>query len=532
MRRFLVCVAAIVAAVSCAETSKEPVQALLGEYATVEIGKENTPFLQGITDNGKEVLNLYRFAAMEVDNIYWKQVFGDKSELEAIADGPVKNYAMINYGPWDRITGKTFVEGYGQRPAGLRFYPEDMTAEEFAAFDDPQKNSPYTIIKRAEDGSLKCVWYHDEYKENIEKICNYLRAAADITIIPSVKDYLLQKAEDLQVDDYYKSSMKWLDMGSKMDLVIGPCETKDDELLGIKRSYSAYVVLNDLARSAALAKFSAQVPEYQKTLPVATSESAFTPGATSDILVCDALYYAGNANAGIKDIAINLPFDTAVQTEKGTRTILMQNVINSKFNLIVKPLADLLLSDDDKTHVDDEAFFWLVAFRELSHAVGVRTTQDGRDVEEALGNLAAVIEDAKADVLGAQFAINAIGSYETGGIVTPEDAVATFVAGLIRSARFGNEFVGRSALICYNYMRENGAFSQHPDSRFYIDYTAARKAIADLSAELLSIQTVGDYAAASDFVKKYSAQGEELSSAAMLLRTENIPIDVTFKFVW
>ena len=522
MKKYLIFALALGLAVSCGNSKKEPVQSMLSEYATVEIGKEDTPLLQGISDNGREVLNLYRFAAIEAGNIYWQQAFGDKAAIDALADGPAKQFAMINYGPWDRMTGEAFIEGYGERPAGLCFYPEDMTVEEFEAFDDPLKNSPYTVIRRADDGSLKCVWYHEAYKENIEKICNYLRAAADITIVPGVKEYLLAKADALSTDNYYESDCKWLDMDSKMDLVLGPSEAKDDNLYGIKRSYDAYVVLKDLDRSAALADFSKRIAETE----------AADSSVKNDIIVCDALYYAGGADAGIKDIAINLPFDPTVQETKGTRTLLMQNVIMSKFNAIMKPLAGILLNEDDAAHVSDEAFFWITAFRELSHSLGVEQSAEGVSTEDALGNLSAVIEDAKADAMGANLAIQAIGSYQTKGIVSPEDAVATFVANVIRSARFGNEVEGRAALICYNYLLAKAAFEQHPDNRFYIDYDAAKTAIDSLTESLVALQANGSLSDAQEFVENYLYVGPDLENAFMYLRTENVPVDIAFKFVW
>ena len=132
--------------------------------------------------------------------------------MNAISDPFQKTFAEINYGPWDRSTGKSFVDGYNDCPPGAGFYPADMTAQEFAAFDNPDKNSPYTLIRRSADGSLETVWYHDAYKEHIDKIANYLKAAADITIKPSVKEYLLSKAEALKTDSYYESSLAWLDM--------------------------------------------------------------------------------------------------------------------------------------------------------------------------------------------------------------------------------------------------------------------------------------------------------------------------------
>ena len=166
----------------------------------------------------------------------------------------------MNYGPWDRADGNSFVEGYSDRPAGAGFYPANMTVEEFNAWDNPDKNSPYTLVRRAADGSLETVWYHDAYKSYIDKIENALKVAADVTIKPSVKKYLLAKAEALKTDKYYESSLAWLDMDdSKMDLVIGPNEVTDDQLLGIKRSYEAFVLLKNLAKTDELMQYVSRI---------------------------------------------------------------------------------------------------------------------------------------------------------------------------------------------------------------------------------------------------------------------------------
>ena len=147
-------------ALSCTRNQAD-VSRLVENYAQVTIP---APDLTGITDNGKEVLKLYRQAADEVDKIYWRQYFGDKESLIGSLSNPSeKLYAEINYGPWDRIDGKPFLPGYGDKPAGACFYPQDMTEEEFHSWNNPDKNSPYTLVQRDSDGGLKTVWYHDAY---------------------------------------------------------------------------------------------------------------------------------------------------------------------------------------------------------------------------------------------------------------------------------------------------------------------------------------------------------------------------------
>ena len=336
MRKLAAAVALLsLVAVSC-ETHRTKADRLVENYAVVKIP---APDLSGITDNGKEVLNLYRFAADEVDKIYWKQNFGDKEALlGSLSDPSAKLYAEINYGPWDRIDGKPFVEGYGAKPAGAGFYPADMTAAEFEAYPCPYKSSPYTLIVRDGD-SLKTVWYHDAYAESIGKIADYLQAAADITIKPSVREYLLKKIEGLKTDDYYASDKAWLEMtDSKMDLVIGPNEAVDDALYGTKASYGAYVLLKNLERTEELNALSARLPEFQEMLPGDPAHRAFVPGDESNIFSCNVLYCSGYTNAGFKVIAINFPYDAKVQEELGTRTILFDNVIRECWRRTTRPI--------------------------------------------------------------------------------------------------------------------------------------------------------------------------------------------------
>ena len=130
-------------AISCTQ-ERVNVNRLVENYAQVTIP---APDLTGITDNGKEVLKLYRMAADEVDKIYWQQYFGPKEEfLSSLSTEAERQYASINYGPWDRIDGKAFLKGYGPKPAGAGFYPADMTEAEYTAFNAPDKQSPVTWI--------------------------------------------------------------------------------------------------------------------------------------------------------------------------------------------------------------------------------------------------------------------------------------------------------------------------------------------------------------------------------------------------
>ena len=141
------------AVVACRSDADSNLQAKVDEYAVVEV---SSPLLETLSDKDMQVLNLFRSAGRVIDNLFWEQTFGDKSLMEAVKDPAARDFAMINYGPWDRLSdNEPFIKGYGEKPLGANYYPSDITAEEFEAFGDPDKNSLYTVLRRNSDGSLK-----------------------------------------------------------------------------------------------------------------------------------------------------------------------------------------------------------------------------------------------------------------------------------------------------------------------------------------------------------------------------------------
>lgn len=512
----------------CNQQHTSQIQKKADSYALVNL---ETHFTEGISDHGKKVLELYKLAAEEADNIYWQQNFGDKSLMENLPDAGQKAYAMINYGPWDRIDNQPFVEGYGVRPNGANFYPADMTAEEFAAFDDPDKDSHYTLIRRAEDGSLKTVWYHEAFKDNIERMCNYLQAAADATIVPSVREYLLKKIEGLKTDNYYESSLAWLDMDdSKMDLVIGPNVTTDDKRYANKASYGAFVMLKDLDRTEALRRFTAMLPELQQSLPCADEYKTFVPGAESNIFACDAITYAGNYNAGFKVIATNLPTDETVQAEKGTRTILFRNVLTEKFNRTVFPVGNLMLVQ--KENMDAEAFWWNIAFREVAHGLGVKETVNGKGtVADALGNESDFFEKMKGDVLGVWLACELNKKHNFSTVLQRNDFLATFIASTLRSVRFGAEDpTGLANVAIWNWLVKQGAVTRNNETSVYtIHFDQTFQAITELAGFILKTQATGDADAARQFAADYGKMTTALKADVRKMHLEDLPVDIRFK---
>ena len=523
---------AIFAAVSCTSKSDESLKAKVESYAVVEV---SSPLYDALSENDKKIVALFREAADIMDGLFWKQTFGDKALIEALPEGYAKEYAMINYGAWDHLDNNSpFIEGYGEKPLGCQYYPLDMTAEEFADFDDPDKLSLYTVIRRDENGALKTVWYRDEYKEEIEKVCSLLEQAIGLTENEGMKKYLVERVKAFRTDDYLASDMAWMDMKDcNMDLVIGPIENYDDHLYEAKAAYECFILLKDEKRSANLAKYVGLLPTLQQMLPCAPEYKTFVPGTSSDLNVYDAIYYAGDCNAGSKTIAINLPNDERVHAAKGARRLQLYNSMMAKFDKIMMPIGEVLMTPEQLQHLSADAFFWNVTFHEVAHGLGVKQTVNGKGtVDAAMGSEKTTWEEAKADILGLFMVSKLIDMGEITDI-TKEQSVATFIAGIVRSVRFGfASSHGKANMMCYNFMEDNGAFTRDADGRYVIDFDKAAAAIDAWASLILETQATGNF----EFAQKYSAENasirESLAADIEKVNGAGIPRDIVFDFVW
>lgn len=514
---------------SCSNQQQEsPMKAKVEEYARVELKSD---LVNNLNDKEKELVRIFFQVGEITDNLFWKQTFGDKSQLDTITDSYAKEFAMIQYGAWDRLdNNKPFLAGYGEKPAVCNYYPHDITAEEFDAFEDANKNSWYTVIRRNEDGSLKSVWYHEAYAEEIGRICTLLEKAVTLAEDPGLKNYLEKRIEAFKTDDYLESDLAWMDMkDSKIDFVTGPIESYDDKFQETKASYESFILLKDEARSKDLAKFVSMLPALQKELPCAPEYKTFVPGTSSDLNVYDAVYYAGDCNAGSKTIAINLPNDERVHALKGTRRLQLRNSMKAKFDKILMPIGQLIVTPEQQKYLNFDAFFWNVTFHEVAHGLGVKQTiNTNESVDAVMGTEKTSWEEAKADILGLFMVTKLI---EMGEItnITAEDAITTYIAGILRSVRFGAASShGKANMMCFNYMEKAGAFSRDAKGQYVIDFEKAKEAMNGWAALILQTQGDGNI----EFATKYRAENGGITPALQAdlnkINEAGIPRDITF----
>ena len=527
-------VVSLLSAVGCkgkkAAESNSEIQQKVNEYAEFTLTSD---LVHNLSANEKELVKIFIEIGQVMDEIYWDEYFGreNRASLDTISDAAIRAFANIQYGAWDRLDAeRPFVPGYGERPAGANFYPVDMTAEEYAALPAEQQVDQYSVVRRDADGKLVVLPFHEAYAAELSKVDALLEKAIGLADNEGLKKYLQARREAFRTDDYFESDMIWMDMkDSKLDFVVGPIENYDDALHGLRCSHEAFVLIKDEVWSNDLSKFAALLPEMQRLLPCEEKYKKEVPGTDCDINVYDVVYYAGDCNAGSKTIAINLPNDERVQLAKGSRRLQLKNAMRAKYDNILMPIAQLMICDEQLDKITFNAFFGNTCYHEVAHGLGIKNTvTTGVPCRQALGAEYSAWEEGKADVCGLFLTEQLI---ERGEITntTIEENYVTFIAGLLRSVRFGvKEAHGLANVMCYNYFLEHGAFSRNEEGKYVIDVEKARQAAREWAGIIIKMEGDGDAKAA----RAYSDANGKISPALQrdldAIRDANIPRDIVY----
>ena len=523
--------------------SDKSIEARLAVYAPVKIsvpwdllGKNETAALE----------NIYR-AAVVMDEIFLRQVWKGNVELRRalISKDMIKElrFFEINFGPWDRINENEPFLPSPQKPDGAEFYPADMTKEEFEgwiadhASDRESFEGTFTVIRRGEKpGQLVAVPYSTEYKELLDKAAGYMRRAADLTANESLAIFLRSRADAFASNDYFQSDMDWMDVSDNLiDVTIGPYEVYEDNLFNYKAAFEAFVCIRDPKESRRLDGLKGYLVKMEKNLPIPDEHKNLDRGLESPISVVDEVFSAGDTKAGVQTLAFNLPNDERVQEAKGSKKVMLRNIIHAKFDKILMPIAEHLIAEDQLKHVTFDAYYNHILLHEFSHGLGPGriTLADGTETtaQKALKETHSSVEEAKADIVGE---LNIYYLVDEGffGRELEKDVAVTFLAGFFRSVRFGAESAhGRANMVIFNYMREKEVYSFDANSgRWSVDTDRMRGAVKDLSAEILMIQALGDYNAAKGLLDKYGKMDAEVEASLLKLRKAHLPVDIVPQF--
>lgn len=433
-------------------------------------------------------------------------------------------------GPWCQLDDhKSCYPEYKDRPKGCAFYPLDMTKDElekaFAALPEDKKtdaNDNYTLIRKNSDGTIKIVPYHEYYKNELVKISQSLRNAAEIVKHDGLKHYLNSRAEGLLSGNYRDSDADWVRLtDSPIDLVIGPFEVYADAMLGIKATYESFLLAIDKEKTGHLKEIEKNIARLAEIFPVPGGAKAAV-GGIAPMVVGHELYASGEACSGIMTSAFNLPNDPWVRGNVGWKQVMIYNVMQAKFKTCTSEIAKRI--SGGRIQGDFDPYFYFVLMHEVSHGLGPAYRADGTQVAKAIGTSYTAVEEAKADI-GGIFILLELGG--TCGIpkFDPAKLLDSFFAGLFRSMRFGvHEAHGAANVIEFNFLTEKGVVKMDAEGKYSTDAKNFASVIKELLEKLCLVEATATQAEAAEFVAKYGKPGKELLAAIDSLK--DIPIDI------
>jgi Peptidase family M49 len=561
--RYLVPLACIVLATAAgaAFTGDAPVQEKTSAPSTIELRTMTARFapaeigadLTGLPGGERQALARLVEAARLMDSLFLRQVWaGNDALLQQLGHdivsrpaGPERtaaearlHYFLINKGPWSRLDhNRAFVPGVPAKPEAANFYPAGATKEEVQKWLDGLSGSDktsatgfFTTIRRGPQ-DFTAVPYSIEYQGELAQAASLLREAAGLTAEPTLKKFLTTRADAFVSNDYYASDVAWMELDAAVEPTIGPYEVYEDEWFNAKAAFEAFITVRDEAESKKLQSFSTHLQELENALPIDPKYRNPALGALAPIRVVNVVFAAGDGNRGVQTAAFNLPNDERVVREKGTKRVMLKNMQDAKFKMVLLPIAKVALPVAQQKDVSFDAFFTHILMHELMHGLGPHNiTVGGRatTVRQELKETYSAIEEAKADVSGL-WALQQLADRKQIDAAIARTMYTTFLASAFRSIRFGvNEAHGRGIAVQLNSFLDAGAFKVQPDGTFTVDNAKIAGAVTALTRDIMTLQAEGSYAKAKAMIDKLGVVRPEVQK--LLDRLSAVPVDIEPKF--
>ena len=534
-------------AVQTTQTTTDPetqkLQTMTARFAPVDL----TADVSKLPDNERHALTKLVAASKIFDALFLRQVWeGNEAMLLDLArdDSPLgrarRHYFLINKGPWSRLdANEVFIPGAPKKPEEGNFYPGGATKADVEAWFKTLSGTErtraigfFTTIRRGPDGRFIAVPYSLEYQGEIAHVAELLREAAALTTQPTLKNFLEKRAVSLLSNDYYDSDVAWMELDASIEPTIGPYEVYEDEWFNYKAAFESFITLRDDAETEKLMRFGSELQEIEDNLPIDPKYRNPKLGALAPIRVVNTVFSSGDGNRGVQTAAFNLPNDERVISEKGSKRVMLKNNQEAKFRTVLQPIAQVALAADDRQHVSFDAFFTHILMHELMHGLGPHNISVGgraTTVRQEFKDAYSTMEEAKADISGL-FALQYLVDHQKLDKSLDQTMYVTYLASMFRSIRFGiTEAHGRGVAIQLNYFLDNGGVTVAQDGTFAVNPERIKQNVLDLTRDLMTMQAMGDYAAAKQMMEKLAVVRPQTQT--VMDRLKGVPVDIEPRFV-
>lgn len=385
---------------------------------------------------------------------------------------------------------------------GANFYPRDAIKTEIkeAAKKNPKILSPFTVIKRSNNGELTSIAYHLEYAKLLLPISENLNKAEKICKNRSFKKYLETLAKALLDGSYKKADIAWLKVrGSYLDVVIGPYERYLDKLFFVKRAYQGSVCIVNPKKTKMAKRIRDILYASIKGRP-----KRVIPPSIVDVKAKDAIMFSGFLGR-VLFTQQHLPCDSDTIEKFGSRIIGYCTSLEYKFEKLIYPIFKAVFEKSFKARyskklIQDGSYYHILLHGIVQHLHRYKGSKD------RLKELFPIYDEANTVASGIQYAKHLI----LKGVITQKELEALMVAQIcwifseIVTARKTNTrdvYLKGDALI-YNFLREKGALLEK-NGISWPNFAKMFFEMENLASIFTRILEEGTYSEANEFLNKY-----------------------------
>lgn len=364
--------------------------------------------------------------------------------------------------------------------------------------------------KRPDAKSLYAVPYAVAYGPELLKAYGLLMRAADRLDASDeeLARYLRNRARDFLTNDYESGDAAWVTGRFKnLNVQLGPYETYDDALYGVKAFFSVSVLLQNAQATMELRKRLSGLQGVEDALPYPAKKRI-----REDIPVGVYEVVADFGQARGTNTATILPNDPLYSRRYGRTILLRENIMKN---------PDLFAADERiwrtatvDAHAKDltsEGNFQRTLWHEVGHYLGPDRDAKGRTLDVALEDYADAMEEMKADLVSL-FALHA---FNKSGSLDAASLRAVQASGIRRTLQNvrprEDQPYQRMQLVQFNWFLERGLIRADPKTaRLTIQYDKYLDTVNSLLKEVITLQHTGDKAATVKFFERWSTWTPEL----------------------
>jgi hypothetical protein len=355
--------------------------------------------------------------------------------------------------------------------------------------------------------SFYAVPYAVAYADEMLEVSELLEKAATAMAATDADfaGYLRARAHDLITNNYALGDSAWVSGHFKrLNAQIGSYETYDDEIYGVKTYFGLNVLLRDQARSDALRDATRELQRFEDSLPYNEGKPHKPVRTDIPVGVYEVIADFGQSR-GVNTASI-LPNDATIVRKFGRTILLRRNIMAdpglAEINRVAYAAA---MAPEFAGQLNSEGDTQRTLWHEIGHYLGVDRTDDGRDLDAALGQASNSLEEMKSDLVSLYLAPE----LEKMGYYTADERRSLYASGvrrvLLKNKPERAQVYQTMELMQWNYFLTHGALSfDAKTGKLSAHYDKLPAAATAMLKETFAIQAAGDPVAANAFIDRWT----------------------------